>query len=86
MSETGDNNQVAVFARKRLRPAPLHHLDRILRPASLAHLLVGVIFGCRMVEDHKDLIREWCTNRQAGVSFYQAQEASRTYSLEIIEV
>jgi hypothetical protein len=39
-----------------------------------------------MVEDHKDLIREWCTNRQAGVSFYQAQEASRTYSLEIIEV
>jgi len=27
MSETGDNNQVAVFARKRLRPAPLHHLE-----------------------------------------------------------
>jgi hypothetical protein len=50
------------------------------------HLLVGVIFGCRMSETHKSLIREWCINRQVGASFYQAREASRTYSLEIVEV
>ncbi len=50
------------------------------------HLLVGVIFGCRMREAHKAQIREWCTNRQASVSFYQAREASHTYSLEIIEI
>ena len=50
------------------------------------HLLVGVIFGCRMSEDLQGLIREWCKDREADLSFYQAREASRTYSLELIEV
>lgn len=50
------------------------------------HLLVGVIFGCRMSDAHKALLRGWYSNRQTDVSFYQAQEASRTYSLEIIKV
>ena len=50
------------------------------------HLLVGVIFGCRMSEDHKGLIREWCANRKTSISFYQAREASGTYSLDIIKI
>lgn len=50
------------------------------------HLLVGVIFGCRMSEDHQRLIRDWCKNRQPSVSFYQARQASLTYALDIVEV
>ena len=50
------------------------------------HLLVGVIFGCKMSETHKALLRSWCSNRQMDVSFYQAQEAPHTYSLKISEV
>jgi len=49
------------------------------------HLLVGVIFGCRMTEKHQGRIRGWCENRETKVSFYNAREAPRTYSLEIIE-
>lgn len=47
------------------------------------HLLVGVIFGCRMSEDHKRLIQEWCNDRETDVVFYQAREASRRYALDI---
>jgi len=47
-------------------------------------ILVGVIFGCRMSEKHRDLVRRWCEGRQTPVSFYQAREAERTYALEII--
>ena len=50
------------------------------------HLLVGVIFGCRMTEEHQALVRDWCGRRQAGVAFYRAREAAQTYSLELIEV
>ena len=50
------------------------------------HLLVGVIFGCKMTEEHQALVRDWCENRQPEVSFYRAQEAAQTYSLELIEV
>ena len=50
------------------------------------HLLVGVIFGCKMSEHHQNLIRTWCKDRQSDVPFYQAREASRTYALEIVEV
>ena len=50
------------------------------------HLLVGVIFGCRMSKEHQELVREWCKSRHAEVSFYKAREAAKTYSLEFIKV
>ncbi len=50
------------------------------------HLLVGIIFGCRMNEGHKEMIRRWCENQKLAVSFYQAREAPRTYSLDIIKL
>lgn len=50
------------------------------------HLLVGVIFGCRITEKHQALIREWCGGRQAKISFYQARESAQKYSLELIDV
>ena len=49
-------------------------------------LLVGVIFGCRMSEKHKGLMREWCANHKTDISFYQAREASGAYSLEITKL
>ena len=49
------------------------------------HLLVGVIFGCRMTKEHQVLVRDWCTSRKREVSFYVAMEAALTYSLELIE-
>ena len=50
------------------------------------HLLVGVIFGCRMPEEHQDLVREWCESRRTKVSFYKAREAAQNYALELIEL
>ncbi len=50
------------------------------------HLLVGVIFGCRMMEEHQGLVREWCKSHRAELSFYKAREAEQTYSLELIKV
>lgn len=49
------------------------------------HLLVGVIFGCRMTREHQVLVRDWCTSRKREVSFYVAREAALTYSLELID-
>ena len=46
-------------------------------------LLVGVIFGCRMTEEHQGLVREWCKSRPAEISFYKARQAAQTYSLEL---
>lgn len=50
------------------------------------YLLVGVIFGCRMLSEHKKLVRAWCENRDTEISFYQAQETAQSYSLEIVEL
>lgn len=49
-------------------------------------LLVGVIFGCRMSEMHKELIRGWCFDRQPIPKFYQAREVSERYAIEIEEL
>lgn len=48
-----------------------------------SHLLVGVIFGCKMSDDHKEKIRGWCVNR--SVTFYQAWPTGGAYKLEINE-
>ena len=51
-----------------------------------SHCLTGVIFGCRMLEEHKALIRGWCKNRQPGMKYYEARESEDSYSLNIVEV
>lgn len=62
---------------------------RIIIPNSLgAHgfprqCLTGVIFGCRMSEEHKELIRSWCTNRQPAIIYYQARQSADSYRLHI---
>ena len=48
--------------------------------------LTGIIFGCRMLEKHKDMIREWCKNRRPAITYYEAQESEDSYSLHIVEI
>ena len=50
------------------------------------HCLTGVIFGCRMPEEHKELIRSWCTNRQPAITYYQARQSADSYRLHIDEI
>ena len=51
-----------------------------------SRFLTGVIFGCRMSEKHKDKIRTWCKGREAGITYYQAQQSEDRYALNIVEL
>ena len=48
--------------------------------------LTGVIFGCRMLEKHKELIRSWCKDRQPAITYYEARQNEDSYSLNIVEI
>ena len=48
--------------------------------------LTGVIFGCRMLEKHKDMIREWCKNRRPAITYYEAKQSENSYKLNIVEI
>ena len=50
------------------------------------HCLTGVIFGCRMPEEHKELIRGWCQDRPPSMKYYEARQSEDSYSLNIVEV
>ena len=51
-----------------------------------ASCLTGVIFGCRMSEEHKKLIRDWCKDRQPAIKYYEAKQSEDSYSLNIVEI
>ena len=46
-------------------------------------LLTGVIFGCRMSEEHKNLIKKWIDRRQYKPIIYQAELKQRDFGLNI---
>ena len=48
--------------------------------------LTGVIFGCRMLEKHRKLIRDWCKGRRPAITYYEAQQSEDSYSLKIVEI
>ena len=48
--------------------------------------LTGVIFGCRMSEKHKELIRDWCKDRDSAIKYYQARQSVDSYRLHIEEI
>ena len=52
----------------------------------LPQCLTGVIFGCRMLEEHKKLIRDWCKDRQPAITYYEAKQSEDSYSLNIVEI
>lgn len=51
-----------------------------------AELLKSVIFGLRMSEPHKTLIREWISRRGHPVRLFQATRDERKFSIELQEV
>ena len=51
-----------------------------------SNILVGVIFGCRMAEDHRVLIKNWCQGRASKISFYEVRVSKRNYVLEVVEI
>ena len=48
--------------------------------------LTGVIFGCSMSEEHKELIRGWCKNRETPIKYYQARQSKKEYRIHIDEI
>ena len=52
----------------------------------LPDCLTGVIFGCRMSEEHKKMIRNWCKDRQPAITYYEARESEDSYSLNVVEI
>jgi len=51
-----------------------------------AELLKSVIFGLRMSEPNKTLIREWVSRRGHAVQFFQAIRGEQRFSIELREV
>ena len=51
-----------------------------------SQFLTGVIFGCKMQDKHKKLIRDWCKDRQPAMKYYEAQQSEDSYSLKIVEI
>ena len=48
--------------------------------------LTGVIFGCRMSDEHKEMIREWRRHREPAISYYEARESEDSYTVNIVEI
>ena len=51
-----------------------------------AHCLTSVIFGYRMLKEHKKRIYAWCKDRETAISYYQAQPNEDRSSLDIVEL
>jgi hypothetical protein len=57
-------------------------------PGILAYpteMLTGVIFGCEMPHESRQLIREWAKGRGIPLKFYQAIKKEAEFGLEIIK-
>lgn len=50
-----------------------------------AEMLTGVIFGCTMSHEDRQLIREWAKGREIPLKFYQAIKKETGFGLEIIQ-
>ena len=48
--------------------------------------LTSVIFGCRMSDEHKEMIRGWCRNREPAITYYEARQSADSYALNIVEI
>ena len=51
-----------------------------------AHILTGVILGCKISDEHRDMLTSWCSSRSSDIALYQAKQSSVTYSLEIVKI
>ena len=50
-----------------------------------AEMLTGVIFGCEMPHEDRQLIREWAKGRKVPLTLYQTTKKEKEFGLEIIQ-
>lgn len=50
-----------------------------------AEMLTGVIFGCDMPHESRQLIRGWAKYRATPIEFYEAAKKEKEFGLEIIK-
>jgi hypothetical protein len=50
-----------------------------------AEMLTGVLFGCEMPHEDRQLIREWAKGRKVPLKFYQTTKKEKEFGLEIIK-
>jgi hypothetical protein len=50
-----------------------------------AEMLTGVIFGCGMSHESRQLIREWAKGMEIPLKFYQTTKKEKEFGLEIIK-
>jgi hypothetical protein len=48
-------------------------------------MLTGIIFGCEMPHESRQLIREWAKGRKIPLKFYQTTKKEKEFGLEIIK-
>lgn len=49
-----------------------------------AEMLTGVIFGCDMILENRQLIREWVKGRKTPFTFYEAKKKEKEFGLDIV--
>lgn len=48
-------------------------------------MLVGLIFGCEMSHEEKQLFRQWVKGREQSFRFYQALKREKEFGIDIVE-
>jgi len=51
-----------------------------------AHLLIGIIFGCQVTDDQRQLVRSWVGERTTSVQLYQAKIRERNFGVDIVSM
>lgn len=51
-----------------------------------SELLKGVIFGLRMPDSDKALIREWVKQRGHAVKFYECTQGNRRFAIDVRQI
>jgi len=50
-----------------------------------AEMLTGVIYGCEMPHEDRQLIRDWAKGRKIPLTLYQTTKKEKEFGLEIIK-
>jgi hypothetical protein len=49
-------------------------------------LLTGIIFGCMMGENDRQLVKQWATDGDCRVAFFEAQPKAAEFGLDIVRI
>jgi hypothetical protein len=49
-------------------------------------LLTGIIFGCMMGENDRQLVKQWAKEGECRVTFFEAQPKAAEFGLDIVRI